>query len=86
MALLSYVAIGLPLALALGFGTELAVVGIAMGHTLGKLVMTLATLTVVARTDWGEQSEKAIARVKQVLAEAPAADVKDEKEKSIEAA
>ena len=86
MALLSYVAIGLPLALALGFGTELAVVGIAMGHTLGKLVMTLATLTVVARTDWGEQSDKAIARVKQVLAEAPAADVKDEKEKSIEAA
>ena len=83
--MLSYVAIGLPLALALGFGTELAVVGIAMGHTLGKLVMTLATLTVVARTDWGEQSEKAIARVKQVLAEAPVAK-EEESEKSIEAA
>jgi MATE family multidrug resistance protein len=67
-ALLAYVAIGLPVALALAFHTPLAVVGIVMGHTLGKLVMTAAIFVVVLRTRWSDESDKAIKRVKKVLA------------------
>ena len=39
-----------------------------MGHTLGKLVMTLAIFFVVLRTRWAVESDNAIRRVKEVLA------------------
>ena len=68
LALMSYVAIGLPVALLLAFRTPLAAVGIVIGHTLGKLVMTAATAVVVARTEWSKESEGAIRRVQEVLA------------------
>ena len=68
LALLAYVAIGLPIALLLAFRTPLAVEGIVMGHTLGKLVMTLAIFFVVLRTRWAVESDNAIRRVKEVLA------------------
>ena len=61
----SYVAIGLPAALLLAFRTPLGAVGIAMGHTLGKLAMTLLTGGVVARTDWRGESETAVRRLKE---------------------
>ena len=58
-------AIGLPAALLLAFRTPLGAVGIAMGHTLGKLAMTLLTGVVVARTDWRGESEMAVRRLKE---------------------
>ena len=76
LALVSYVAIGLPVALLLAFRTPLAVVGIAMGHTLGKLVMTASTAVVVARTEWKKESDGAIKRVQEVLLAAVDAEAK----------
>jgi MATE family multidrug resistance protein len=65
LALFSYCAIGLPAALTLAFRTPLQAVGIAMGHTLGKLAMTLATGYVVATTDWAAQSAAAKKRIEE---------------------
>lgn len=73
LALVSYVAIGLPAALLLAFGTPLGAVGIAMGHTLGKLVMTASTGWAVARTDWRAQSAAAVERIAEQAGRAAAA-------------
>lgn len=67
-ALLSYVAIGAPLALLLAFRTPLAVEGLVAGHTLGKFTMMAAIFVVVLRTEWHAESEKALTRVKKTLA------------------
>ena len=66
LALLSYVAISLPLSLTLGFGTSLAAVGLMGGHVVGKAVHSAASLWIVCRTQWGRQSELAIERVRQL--------------------
>ena len=65
LAVVCYVGCGLPAALALAFSTPLATVGIAAGHTLGKLAMTCATALVVARTRWSEESNRAVERVRE---------------------
>ena len=77
LALLSYVAIGLPAALLLAFGTPLGAVGIAMGHTLGKLIMTASTGWAVARTDWRAQSAAAVERIAGQAGRAAAAGLTD---------
>ena len=64
LALVSYVAIGFPAALALAFVAGFGVAGIAAGHTLGKLLMTAATGAAVMRTDWRRESDAAGMRVR----------------------
>ena len=72
LSLLSYVALGLPMALLLGFGTDLGAVGIIAGHTLGKLVMTALSGVAVGRTDWRGEAETAQRRRKEAHAAAAA--------------
>ena len=64
LAILSYVAIGAPTALALAFQTPMATVGLAAGHTLGKLIMTIVTGIAIARTNWKGESDAALKRVR----------------------
>ena len=71
LAILSYVAIGAPTALALAFQTPMATVGLAAGHTLGKLIMTIVTGIAIARTNWKGESDAAIKRVRRVLTQEP---------------
>ena len=74
LAVVSYVCLGLPAALLLGFRTDLATAGLAIGHTGGKLAMTMAVLASVVRTDWGSESDAAVRRVKKVSDDACDAD------------
>lgn len=60
---MSYALIGCPLALWLAFGLGFGAVGIAAGHTVGKLLMTLVTLAVVRATDWHAEAERAVTRL-----------------------
>ena len=75
LSLLSYVALGLPTALLLGFGTGLGAVGIIAGHTLGKLVMTVLSGVAVGRTDWRGEAEAAQRRCKEAHAAAGATEL-----------
>ena len=68
LAVLSYVGLSLPLALALGFGASLASVGLMAGHVAGKVVHAMASLVLVGRTRWSDQSDRAIKRVHQLRA------------------
>jgi MATE family multidrug resistance protein len=63
LALISYVAISLPTALALGFGTGAAGVGLMSGHVVGKAVHSAGSFLLVMQTRWDRQSERAIQRV-----------------------
>ena len=63
LAVVCYAIVGCPVAIILGFACDGGAVGIAAGHTMGKLLMTVVTLMVVARTDWQAESARALARI-----------------------
>lgn len=63
-AVVSYMFVGLPLALLLGFGPwQLGVVGLVFGHTTGKLIHLSANCFFVAHLSWATESEDAQTRV-----------------------
>ena len=58
----SYYVVGLPVAYMLGFHTELGVVGICCGCTLGTFVHATLYGLLVLRIDWPEQARLAVER------------------------
>ncbi|XP_027368567.1 protein DETOXIFICATION 41-like [Abrus precatorius] len=59
-----YYVIGLTIGCVLGFKTSLGVTGIWCGMVLGVLIQTITLIILTARTNWGVEVEKAIARIK----------------------
>eukprot|EP01052_Picozoa_sp_SAG31_P012737 SAG31_NODE_751_length_12354_cov_14.018605_4_plen_110_part_00 len=70
----SYYVVGLPVAYLLGFHTQLGVIGICMGVTLGTYVHSALYGYLVLRIDWDEQARLAVARSKGGAQAAAAAD------------
>jgi MATE family multidrug resistance protein len=63
-AIFSYVLVGLPVALLLGFGPlQLGVLGLVLGHTCGKLVHLTANCIYVSRLSWATEMHDAQTRV-----------------------
>ena len=72
MVVFSYYVVGLPVAYMLGFHTELGVVGICCGCTVGTFVHATLYGVLVLRIDWPEQARLAVERSTAV--ESPAAE------------
>ncbi len=61
--LAGYYAIALPLAAALAFHYHYGLVGLWTGLALGLFIVSLIQVILIARTDWREESRKALALV-----------------------
>lgn len=62
-AVFGYVCIGFPLAIIFAFFLRWGVIGLVLGHCIGKLCHTLPCIAAVQRIRWREQSAQAIERV-----------------------
>ena len=62
VVLFSYYVIAIPVSCLLGFYTDMGVLGLAWGITLGTFVHSGIYAFLVSRIDWEEQSRVAVAR------------------------
>ncbi|KAK1626656.1 hypothetical protein QYE76_000971 [Lolium multiflorum] len=60
----AYYVIGLPIGCVLGFKTSLEAAGIWWGLIIGVAVQTVALIVITARTNWDNEVEKAIQRLR----------------------
>ncbi|KAJ8513077.1 hypothetical protein OPV22_003511 [Ensete ventricosum] len=64
----AYYLVGLPIGCVLGFKTSLGAAGIWWGLIIGVFVQTLALIVITARTNWNDEVDKAIERLKHTSA------------------
>mmetsp|Transcript_149506 Transcript_149506/g.479041 ORF Transcript_149506/g.479041 Transcript_149506/m.479041 type:complete len:191 (+) Transcript_149506:2-574(+) len=67
-AIRGYVFIGFPLAIIFAFGCGWGVVGLMLGHCIGKLCHTVPCIFATWRIDWPAEAECATARVRRISA------------------
>ncbi|CAL9088519.1 unnamed protein product [Musa textilis] len=65
----AYYLVGLPIGCVLGFKTSLGAAGIWWGLIIGVFVQTVTLIVITARTNWNDEVDKAIERLKHTAAE-----------------
>jgi len=65
-AIIGYVFLGFPLAVSLAFAFRLGVLGLVLGHTLGKVIHACACVVLVRRIDWNAETQLAVERVQKI--------------------